>query len=59
MKVMMKEVLSEMIMQKKDVFYGIVLEALEEVGLAKAIDVGRKNEFVEEDSIFGLLDGER
>ncbi len=37
----------------------VVLEALEEVGLANAIAEGRKNEFVSEDEIFSLLDNPR
>ncbi len=37
-----------MIQQKRGVFQKILLEALEEIGLANAIKEGRKNEFVGE-----------
>ena len=33
------------------VFYEIIVEALEDVGLAQAITEGRKDKFVEEDKI--------
>ena len=42
MKIMITEVLSEMIQQKKEVFYGMFLDALKDVGLANAIIEGRK-----------------
>ncbi|MBT3213573.1 MAG: hypothetical protein HN351_02905 [Deltaproteobacteria bacterium] len=59
MKIMITEVLSEMIQQKKEVFYGMFLDALKDVGLANAIIEGRKNDFVEEEKIFSLLESER
>ena len=56
-KELLTEVIIEMIKEKRDVFYDIILEALEEVGLANAIAEGRKNEFVSEDRIFEILEG--
>lgn len=47
----------ELLKTKREVIYDIVLEALEEVGLANAITEGGKNEFVTEESIFLLLNG--
>jgi hypothetical protein len=35
------------------------LDALKDVGLANAIIEGRKNDFVEEEKIFSLLESER
>jgi hypothetical protein len=55
-KELLTEVIVEMIKQKREVFYDIILEALEEVGLAKAIVEGRKNDFVSEDKILSLLE---
>lgn len=55
-KELLTEIITEMIKQKKEVFYDIVLEALEEVGLANAIAEGRKNDFVSEEKIFELLE---
>ncbi len=56
-KELLTEVLVEMIQQKREVFYEIVLEALEDVGLANAISEGRQNEFVSEEKIMSVLEG--
>lgn len=56
-KELLTEVIVELLKTKRDVLYDVVLEALEEVGLANAIAEGRKNDFVPEDDIFSLLDG--
>lgn len=55
-KELLTEVLVEMIKEKREVFQEILLEALEEVGLANAIAEGRKNEFVGEDEIMKILE---
>ncbi len=57
-KVMMTEILEEMLKENKDIFREILLEALEDEGLANSIVDGRKNEFVHEDKIFSLLESE-
>ncbi len=56
-KELLTEVLVEMIQKKREVFYEIVLEALEETGLANAIAEGRENNFVDEEEIFDILEG--
>ena len=53
-KELLTEVIVEMIKQKREIFYDIILEALEEVGLAKAIIEGRKDDFVSEDRILSI-----
>ena len=53
-KELLTEVIVELLKTKRDVLYDVVLEALEEVGLANAISEGRKNDFVSEDEIFSL-----
>lgn len=55
-KEMIKEILVEMIKEKRDVFYELVLEAIEDVGLAKAITEGREDNFVSEDRILAILE---
>jgi len=57
MKDFMKEIIIEMIQEKRDIFYEIILEAMEEVALANAITEGRENNFVGEDRILELLEG--
>lgn len=56
-KELLTEALVEMIQQKREVFYEIVVEALEDVGLANAIIEGRQDEFVSEDKIMSVLEG--
>lgn len=52
------EVLIDLIRTRKELFAEIFRDALEEVGLANAIAEGRKNEFVSEETIFAILDGD-
>ncbi|NMC02593.1 MAG: hypothetical protein GYA30_09510 [Chloroflexi bacterium] len=52
---LLKEVMLELLQEKRDWFFEIVVEALEEIGLANAIQVGRQNEFVDEQQIMALL----
>ena len=55
---MLTEVLIDLIRTRKELFAEIFRDALEEVGLANAIAEGRKNEFVSEEKIFTILDGD-
>ena len=57
-KELLKEVLIELMEEKRDLFFEVMLEAIEEVGLAKAIREGRQNEFVGEDQILAILRGQ-
>ncbi|HOS79804.1 MAG TPA: hypothetical protein PLJ24_06035 [Anaerolineae bacterium] len=52
---LLKEVMLELLQEKRDWFFEIVVEALEEIGLANAIQAGRQNEFVDEQQIMALL----
>ena len=60
-KALMTEILVELLQQKRDVFYDLVLEALEDVGLAQAIEEGMADgddeEWVDESEIRQLLQG--
>lgn len=55
---LIKEALVELIEEKHDLFLDVILEAMEEIGLANAIREGRQNEFVNEDQILSLLRGQ-
>ena len=55
---MLTEVLIDLIKTRKELFAEIFRDALEEVGLANAIAEGRKNDFVSEETIFTILDGD-
>ncbi len=58
-KELLTEILTEMIKQKKEVFYDIVSDVLEDAGMGNAIAEGRKGEFVSEDEIFSILEEEK
>lgn len=51
-KELLTEVMVDLLKTKRHVMREIVLEALEEVGLANAIAEGKKDEFVSEDEVF-------
>ena len=48
----------DLIKNKREVLHEIMLEALEEVALANAITEGRNDDFVSEDEIFSILNGD-
>ena len=56
-KELIRETFIEMIRENREGLYELVLDALEEVGLANAIKEGRKDKFVDEDRILKLLEG--
>jgi len=55
---MVKEVLMELFQEKRDLLFEVMLEVIEEIGLANAIREGRKNQFVSEEEIFAILRGQ-
>lgn len=57
-KELLTEVMVELIKTNRDVLQEIMVDALEEVGLANAIADGRNNDFVSEAEIFSILSGE-
>jgi hypothetical protein len=57
-KELLKEVLIELMEEKRDLFFEVMLEAIEEIGLANAIREGRQNEFVGEEQILAILRGQ-
>jgi hypothetical protein len=57
-KEMLTELMVEIIKTRKDLFYDVILEALEEISFANTIKEGRQDNFVSKEKIFVLLDGE-
>ena len=53
---LLREVLVELLEERRSEFHELIIEAIEEVALANAIRVGRKNEFVSEDQIRAVLE---
>lgn len=54
---LLKEALIELFEERQDLFSAIVAEAIEDIGLAKAIREGRKNDFVDKEKIDAVLEG--
>ncbi|HEY73909.1 MAG: hypothetical protein DRJ03_08670 [Chloroflexi bacterium] len=57
-KELLKEVLIELVEEKRELFFEVMLEAIEEIGLANAIREGRQGEFVSEDQVLAILRGQ-
>jgi|GEM_PF-1220088 len=57
-KELLTEVMVELIKSNRDVLREIMVDALEEVGLASAIADGRNSDIVSEAEIFSILKGE-
>ncbi|MEL6224696.1 MAG: hypothetical protein AAFR31_18850 [Cyanobacteria bacterium J06627_8] len=57
-KELLAEVLTEMLHQKKGVFYDLILGALEEIGLSNAILEGEASEIIDEREILDILQAE-
>jgi len=54
-KALLKQVILELLQERRSEFYELVLEAMEEIGLANAIHEGRRDEFVSEEHITAIL----
>ncbi|MCD6291630.1 MAG: hypothetical protein J7M34_14115 [Anaerolineae bacterium] len=53
---LIRQVLVELLEERRSEFHELVMEAIEEIALANAIRAGRKNEFVSEDEIRSVLE---
>ncbi len=54
-KALLKEALVELLQERRDEFYDLFVEALEEIALANAIREGQRNEFGGEEYITSIL----
>ncbi len=54
MRALLKDTLIEMMKDRRDIFHKIVIESIEDIGLANAIKAGRKNKFVNESRIANI-----
>ena len=57
MRDVLKDILIELMQEKRELFHDVLVEALEDVGLGNAIAEGRRDDFVDEDSISAILEG--
>lgn len=56
-KVLLKQTLIELFEERRDIFSAIVAEALEDLGVANAVQEGRKNDFMPREEIETILAG--
>ena len=57
-KELLTEILVEMLQEKRELFYDIILEAMEDIGLSKAMMEGRENDFVDETEVLCILNSQ-
>ncbi len=57
-KELIKQAIIELMQERRDVVYEIIVEAMEEIGLANAIREGRRDEWVSEAEIQTILEGQ-
>ena len=56
LKVLFKQAITEVLEERRDLFYDLFAEVIEDVGLSNAIREGYATERVDEDTILGILD---
>ena len=57
-KTLFKEALVEVIAENQELVSSIMIDALEDIGLSRAIEEGEKSKTVSRDEIFKVLSGE-
>ena len=57
LKTLLKETFIEVLEQKKDLFYDIVAEAIEDIAITKAIKEGESTESVNREEVFKIIEG--
>jgi hypothetical protein len=57
LKQLLKKALVEALEEKRDVFYDLITEALEDIALVRAIQEGENTEAVNKQEIFNILEG--
>lgn len=57
-KTLFKEALVELIEENQELVSSILIDALEDIGLSRAIEEGEKSKTVSRDEIFKVLSGE-
>ncbi len=57
-KTLFKEALVEVIEENQELVSSILIDALEDIGLSRAIEEGKKSKTVSQDEIFKVLSGE-
>ncbi len=54
-KELMRAALTDLLQERRDLFYELLAEVIEDMGMVDAIRAGRQNEFIDEAEIDALL----
>ena len=57
LKQLLKEALIEAIEEKRNVFYDLIVDALEDIAMLRAIQEGEHTETVSKQEVFNILEG--
>lgn len=57
-KELFKAALLEVLQERRELFYDLVAEAIEDVGMVRAIQEGEKTEEVRKEEVYRVLEGE-
>ena len=55
LKTLLKAAIVEILQEQKEVFTALIIEAMEDIALAKAIEEGESTEIVSREAIFNIL----
>jgi hypothetical protein len=55
LKTLLKAAIVEILQEQKEVFTDLIIEAMEDIALAKAIEEGESTEIVSREAIFNIL----
>jgi len=56
LKQLLEEIIFKLFTEKREIFKEIIEEVIEDIALSKAIEEGRKNEFVSKDEIMDIIE---
>ena len=56
LKQLLEEIIFKLFTEKREIFKKIIEEIIEDIALSKAIEEGRKNEFVSKDEIMDIIE---
>jgi len=54
----LKEAFIEAVQERKDIFYDIVFEVMEDIAVANAIREGENSEMISREEVFDILEGQ-
>ncbi|QTA80182.1 Uncharacterized protein dnl_24750 [Desulfonema limicola] len=54
----LKDAIVEAVQERKDIFYDLIAEIIEDIAMANAIKEGENSEKVSRDEVFAILEGQ-